>query len=83
MNHLPSIYTHCIDTHILRPLPPTPPPTPVARTTEQQIQQSITNQFTHLQNHVFATFRKIERQIDGLESRINIIEHHLIHLMEL
>jgi hypothetical protein len=40
---------------------------------------AILNSFSRFQYYVYSTFRSIERQIDGLDFRIRMIEYQLVN----
>lgn len=83
MNDLPSIYIETIPYSQRRPLPPTPPPIIYkdtnTRNRESLFDTSITDQFDKFQIYVCNTLRSIERQIDGLDIRIRMIEYQLVN----
>jgi len=84
MNDVPSICTNFDESisHIqLRPLPPTPPPTMGEiniRKEQLVLDTALLHQFSRFQQYVDAAFRSIERQIDGLDFRIHMIEYQLV-----
>ena len=83
MNNVPSICTNLGDSISymqLRPLPPTPPPTMDEiniRKEQLVLDTTLLRQFSKFQQYIDTTFRSIERQIDGLDIRIRMIEYQL------
>lgn len=85
MNDVPSICTRFEEptpySTRLRPLPPTPPPTTDTSSIRREqlvLDTAIVNHFNKFQQYIDATFRSIERQLDGLDFRIRMIEYQLI-----